>query len=134
MLYVPDSKFNLVLVDSFIRGTHFEVLFGNTDYLLTDYNKPISSQVLDYSHGGLYHLAGKCVVRDQGQTTNSTREPFSVLAAAATTTTLYKQAGQHTSGVDLKLWPLSPNLIYVETTLPLTPIVYLDTLVSCHLI
>ena len=102
MLYVPDAKFNLVSVDSITKSTHFEVLFGKTDCLLTDPNNPELSQVLGYNHGGLYHLAGKCIVWDRGQTTNSTREPFSALAAAATTTTLYKQAGQLKSGVDFE--------------------------------
>ena len=104
MLYIPDTKFNLVSVDSITKSTHFEVLFGKTDYLLTDYNNLDFRQILGHNHRGLYHLAGKCVIRDQGQTTNPTREPFSALAAAAatTTTTMYKQAGQLTSGVDFE--------------------------------
>ena len=100
MLYVPDAKFNLVSVDSITKSTHFEVLFGKTDCLLMDPNNPEFRQVLGYNHGGLYHLAGKCIVWDRGQTTNSTREPFSALAATTTTTTtLYKQTGQLKSGV-----------------------------------
>ena len=67
-----------------------------------DPNNPEFRQVLGYNHGGLYHLAGKCIVWDQGQTTNSTRGPFSALAAATSTTTLYKQAGQLKSDVDLE--------------------------------
>ena len=105
VLYVPDAKFNLVSVDCITKSTHFEVLFGKTDCLLTDPNNPEFSQVLGYNHGGLYHLAGKCIVWDQGQTTNSTREPFLALAAAATTTTittLYKQARQLKSGLDFE--------------------------------
>ena len=102
VLYVPDAKFNLVSVDCITKSTHFEELFGKTDCLLTDPNNPEFRQVLGYNHGGLYHLAGKCIVWDRGQTTNSTREPFSALAAAATTTTLYKQAGQLKSGVDFE--------------------------------
>ena len=101
MLYVPDSKFNLISVDSITKSTHFEVLFGKNDCLLTDPNNPGFSQVLGYNHGGLYHLASKCIVWDQGQTTNSTRGPFSALAAAAAST-LYKQAGQLKSGVDFE--------------------------------
>ena len=61
-LYIPDAKFNLVSVDSITKSTHFEVLFGKTDCLLTDPNYPESSQVLGYNHGGLYHLTGKCIV------------------------------------------------------------------------
>ena len=99
MLYIPDAKFNLVSVDSITKSTHFGVLFGKTDRLLTDPNYPELSQVSGYNHGGLYHLAGKCVVWDQGQTTNSTREPFSVLTASTATANLYKQAGQLKSGV-----------------------------------
>ena len=101
VLYVPDSKFNLISVDSITKSTHFEVLFGKNDCLLTDPNNPGFSQVLGYNHGGLYHLASKCIVWDQGQTTNSTRGPFSALAAAAAST-LYKQAGQLKSGVDFE--------------------------------
>ena len=62
MLYIPDAKFNLVSVDSITKSTHFGVLFGKTDRLLTDPNYPESSQVLGYNHGGLYHLTGKCIV------------------------------------------------------------------------
>ena len=90
VLYVPDSKFNLISVDSITKSTHFEVLFGKTDCLLTDPNNPEFSQVLGYNHGGLYHLAGKCVLWDHGQTTNLTREFLSVLTTATATTILYK--------------------------------------------
>ena len=106
VLYVPDAKFSLVSVDSITKSTHFEILFGKTDCLLTDPNNSEFGQVLGYNHGGLYHLAGKCIVWDQGQTTNSTREPFLALAAAATATTtittLYKQARQLKSGLDFE--------------------------------
>ena len=102
MLYVPDSKFNLVSVDSITKGAHYKILFGKNDCLLTDPNNPGFSQVLGYNHGGLYHLAGKCIVWDQGQTTNSTRKPFLVLVTTASTNTLYKQAGQLRSGVDFE--------------------------------
>ena len=102
MLYVPDSKFNLVSVDSITKGAHYKILFGKNDCLLTDPNNPGFSQVLGYNHGGLYQLAGKCIVHDHNQTTNSTRKPFSAFAATATTTTLYKQAGQLKSGVDFE--------------------------------
>ena len=76
VLYIPDAKFNLVSVDSVTKSTYFEVLFGKTDCLLMDPNNPEFRQVLGYNHGGLYHLAGKCIVWDRGQTTNSTRKPF----------------------------------------------------------
>ena len=105
VLYVLDTRFNLVSVNCIAKSTHFGVLFGKTDCLLTDPNNPEFSQILGYNHGGLYHLAGKCIVWDRGQTTNSTRELVSALAAAATTitiTTLYKQAGQLKSGVDFE--------------------------------
>ena len=59
VLYVPDSKFNLISVDSITKSTHFEVLFGKNNCLLTDPDNPGFSQVLGYNHGGLYHLAGK---------------------------------------------------------------------------
>ena len=90
VLYIPAAKFNLVSVDSITKSTHFEVLFGKTDCLLTDPNNPEFSQVLGYNHGGLYHLAGKCVLWDHGQTTNLTREFLSVLTTATATTILYK--------------------------------------------
>ena len=70
--------------------------------MLTDPHNPKFRQILGYNHGGLYHLAGKCIVCDHNQTTDSTRKPFSALAATATTTTLYKQAGQLKSGVDFE--------------------------------
>ena len=51
----------------------------------------------------MHHFAGKCIIRDHSQTTNSTREPFSVLVATTTTTTkLYRQAGQFKSCVDFE--------------------------------
>ena len=101
MFYVPDAKFNLVSVDSVTKSTHFEVLLGKTDCLLMDPNNPEFRQVLGYNHGGLYHLAGKCIVWDHGQTTNSTRESLSV-PTITTTTKLYRQAGQLKSGVDFE--------------------------------
>ena len=40
VLYVPDSKFNLVSVDSITKGTQYEVVFGKNDCLLMDPNNP----------------------------------------------------------------------------------------------
>ena len=62
MLDVSDSKFNLDSVDCITKSTHFEVLFGKTDCLLSDPNNPEFSQLLGYNHGGLCHFAGKCIV------------------------------------------------------------------------
>ena len=99
---MPDSKFNLVSVDSITKGTRYEVVFGKNDCLLTDPHNPKFRQILGYNHGGLHHLAGKCIVCGHNQATNSTRKPFSALAATATTATPYKQAGQLKSGVDFE--------------------------------
>ena len=101
VLYVSDSKFNLISVNSITKGTRYEVVFGKNDCLLTDPHNPKFRQILDYNHSGLHHLAGKGIVCGHNQTTNSTRKPFSALAAAAAST-LYKQAGQLKSGVDFE--------------------------------
>ena len=102
VLYVPDSKFNLVSVDSITKGTQYEVVFGKNDCLLTDPHNPEFRQGLGYNHDGLYHIAGKCIIQDQSQTTNLTREFLSVLTTTTTTTKLYRQAGQLKSGVDFE--------------------------------
>ena len=102
MLYLSDFKFGPISMDSIAKSTRFEVVLGKNDFLLT--NPPIFKlrQILGHNHGGLHHLAGKCIVCDHNQTTNSARGPFSALAAATSTTTLYKQAGQLKSGVDFE--------------------------------
>ena len=102
VIYVPGFRFNLISVNSITKGVHYKILFGKNDCLLADPNNSGFSQVLGYNHGGLYQLAGKCIVHDHNQTTNSTRKPFSAFAATATTTILYKQAGQLKSGVDFE--------------------------------
>ena len=59
VLYVSDSKFNLISVNSITKGTRYEVVFGKNDCLLTDPHNPKFRQILDYNHSGLHHLAGK---------------------------------------------------------------------------
>ena len=74
VLYVPDAKFTLVSVDSITKSTHFEVLFGETDCLLTDPNNPELSQVLGYNHVGcitlLVDVLYEIMVKQQTQLEN----------------------------------------------------------------
>ena len=78
VLCVSASEFNLVLVDLITNSTFFDVLFGKNNCLLTDRYNPEFSQVLGYNHGGWYHLAGKCIVWDQGQTTKAAGSYYTV--------------------------------------------------------
>ena len=100
VLYVPDSKFNLVSVDSIAKSTHLEVLFGKDDCLLVDPHNPNFRQVLGYNHEGLYYLAGNCLFEDQNKATptNSAKQPFAVLAANS----MYRHEGQFKSGIDFE--------------------------------
>ena len=59
-----------ISIDSFAKSTHFEAVFGKGDCLLTGPFNPGFKRILSYSHGGLYRLSGKRIVRDQGRTTS----------------------------------------------------------------
>ena len=132
---MPDSKFNLVSVDSITKGTRYEVVFGKNDCLLTDPHNPKFRQILGYNHGGLYHLAGKCIVCDHNQTTDSTREShFRLWLLLLLLLHCINKLDNSSLVLTLKMRHLSPKLIYAETTLSLTLTVYLNILVSRHLI
>ena len=89
VLYVPDSKFNLVSVDGITKSTDYKVLFGDNECRLIDPRDENNSHLLGYNKGGLYHIAGKCVMNEPS---------FTALA----TTTKYDADTEFKSGVDFE--------------------------------
>ena len=89
VLYVPDSKFNLISVDGITKSTDFKVLFGDNECRLIDPRNENNSHLLGYNKGGLYHIAGKCVMNEPS---------FTALA----TTTKYDADTEFKSGVDFE--------------------------------